>query len=203
MKLYSANMAPSPRRSRMALAEKGISDVEVINIDLAGGENLKPEFRNLNRMAKVPVLELDDGTCISEGSAIYRYLEEIQPEPNLLGRTALEKATIEMWDRRLENALFMPIGQCFQHTSGFFKDRMTPIVAWGEEAGKLAGKFLPILEQQLQKHEFVAGDHFSVADITALCSLEFGKVIQLRITDEFPAIQRWHAQMKARPSYTA
>ena len=80
---------------------------------------------------------------------------------------------------------------------------MTPVAAWGEEAGKLAAKFLPILEQQLQKHEFVAGDHFSVADITALCSLEFGKVIQLRITDEFPAIQRWHAQMKARPSYTA
>ncbi len=203
MKLYSANMAPNPRRSRMALAEKGITGVEVINIDLAGGENLKPEFRERNRLAKVPVLELDDGTCIAETAAIYRYLEEIQPEPNLMGRDAKEKALIEMWDRRLDNALLMPIGHCFQHTTGFFKDRMTPVAAWGEEAGKLAAKFLPILEQQLQKHEFVAGDHFSVADITALCSLEFGKVIQLRITEDFPAIQRWHAQMKARPSYTA
>ncbi|WP_430459658.1 glutathione S-transferase family protein [Thalassolituus sp. LLYu03] len=203
MKLYSAVKAPSPRRILMALAEKGMTQVEVVNLDLGKGDNLSADFRARNPIAKVPVLELDDGTCIAEASAIYRYLEEICPEPALLGRTAVEKAVIEMWDKRVESAFFMPVGNCFQHTSGFFKDRMTPIPAWGEEAGKLAAKFLPVLEQQLALNPWVAGERFSVADITALCTLEFAKVIKLRPGDEFPAIQRWYQAMQQRPSYSA
>ena len=203
MKLFSAVKAPNPRRVLMALAEKGFTGVEVVNLDLARGDNLTSEFRALNPIGKVPVLQLDDGTAIAECSAIIRYLEEVQPEPALLGRSSVEKALIQMWDSRLEHAFLMPVGQCFQHSSGFFKDRMTPVAEWGSEAGKIAAKFLPVLEQQLQTNSWVAGEHFSVADITALCTLEFAKVIRLRPGEEFPAIQRWYQAMQQRPSYSA
>lgn len=203
MKLYSAAKAPNPRRILMAIAEKGMTGIEVVNLDLAKGENLSAEFRAVNPIAKVPVLQLDNGTCIAECSAINRYLEEICPQPALLGRNAEEKAVIQMWDSRLEHAFLMPVGQCFQHSSGFFKDRMTPVAEWGSEAGKMAAKFLPVLEQQLSANTWVAGVDFSVADITALCTLEFAKVIKLRAGDEFPAIQRWYQAMQQRPSYSA
>lgn len=203
MKLYSAHKAPGPRRILLALAEKGISDVEIINIDLAAGDNLTREFQQLNPLKKVPVLQLDNGTCIAEGGAIYRYLEEICPEPPLLGTTPEEKAITEMWDRRVELAFLLPVGQCFQHSSGFFKDRMTPVAAWGEECGRQAAAFLPLLEEQLQQHTYVAGEHFSVADITTLSALEFARIIKLRAGDEFPAIQRWYKLMQQRDSYGA
>ena len=120
MKLYSAHKAPNPRRVLMFLAEKGITDVEVVNLDLSAGDNLHEDFRRKNPMAKVPVLELDDGTCISECGAIYRYLEERVPEPALLGRTIMEKTLIEMWERRAELSFMLTVGHCFQHTTGFF-----------------------------------------------------------------------------------
>lgn len=201
MKLYSAHKAPGPRRALMALAEKGITDVEVVNLDLAAGDNLTDEFSRMNPMKKVPVLELDSGECIAEAGAIYRYLEEICPQPPLLGTGAEQKARIEMWDRRLEQYFLMPVGQCFQHSSGFFKDRMTPVADWGQECGRQAAAFLPVLEAQLQQHEFVAGEVFSVADITAVCTLEFARIISLRPGEEFPAIQRWHEQLKQRRGY--
>ncbi len=203
MKLYSAAMAPNPRRIVMMLAEKGIQDVEIINLDLAGGDNLTEEFRQRNPVAKVPVLETDSGLCISECQAIYRYLEEVYPQPVLLGRSAEEKAVIEMWDSRVEHAFFVPVGHAFQHSTGFFADRMTPVAEWGSEAAKVAAKFLPVLEAQLSENEFVAGANFSVADITTLCTLEFAKVIRLRAGEEYPAINRWYQAMQQRASYTA
>lgn len=201
MKLYSAPKAPNPRRVLMAMAEKGITDIDVMNVDLTKGDNLSAEFRARNPLCKVPVLELDDGTCLAESAAIIRYLEELCPQPALYGTSPRDKATIEMWDRRVEGGLLLPVGFCFQHSTGFFKDRMTVVPAWGEESLLQAQKFLPLLEQQLQQHPFVAGDHFSVADITALCALEFARVIKLRPGEEFPAIQRWYAAMQQRPSY--
>ena len=201
MKLYSAVKAPNPRRVLMALAEKGISDIAVHNVDLIQGENLREEFRRRNPLAKVPALELDDGTCLAEAAAIIRYLEECYPQPALLGTTALDKAIIDMWDRRIENYFLQPVGFCFQHSLGLFKDRMNVVPAWGEESLLQAQKFLPLLEQQLQQHPFVAGEHFSAADITAVCALEFARVIKLRPGAEYPAIQRWYAAMQQRPSY--
>lgn len=203
MKLYDADMAPSPRRVRMMIAEKGIADIELIKLDLQGGDNLSDEFKKKNPIAKVPVLELDDGTCISEAAAICRYLEEAYPQNPLLGSSAVEKAIIEMWDRRLEFAFLYPVFQSFQHTSGVFKDRMTPVAEWGVEARNIAAEFFAVFEQRLAESQFVAGESFSAADITALVTLEFAKVIKLRAGDEYPNIQRWYAMMKQRPSYKA
>lgn len=201
--LYGAAYAPNPRRARMMMAEKGITDWQIVNLDIRSGENLSDDMRQRNPLAKVPVLELADGTYLSETPAIMSYIDGLS-EPSIAGQSVQAKAIIHMWDRRVENELLNMIISCFQHTSGIFKDRMNPITSWGEECGKQAQAFLPILEQQLSHHEFVAGDHFSVADITAVCAIDFGKaVIQLDIGDEFPAISAWHQRMQARSSYAA
>ena len=134
MKIFETKTAPNPRRVRMFMAEKGLLDkAEFVEIDIQKGENLTPEFVARNPMKKVPVMELDDGTCVAETMAICRYFEESYPDaPKLLGETALEKTLIEQWLRWIELYFFMPTGMCFQHTSGYFKDRMNPIKEWGE-----------------------------------------------------------------------
>ncbi len=204
MKLYQTTQAPNPRRVRMFLAEKGISDIEFIELNLQRGDNLSPEFRQKNPLGKVPVLELDDGTCICETVAICRYFEEIQPEPCLMGHTAVEKATIEMWQRWAEFYFMLPTGMGFQHSTGFFKDRMHPVKEWGEECIKNAPKFFHIMEQQLAKHEFLAGAEFSIADIVAFCTIPFGKaVIGMQIPDACTHVQRWYEAVKQRPSAKA
>lgn len=202
VRLYSHPTAPSPRRIRMALAEKAI-DVEIVNVDLQQAENLTAEFRQKNPMAKVPVLELSDGSFIAEGRAIYRFLEEFKPQPALMGSTPLEKATVDMWDQRCETALFANVGMCFQHTTGFFKDRMTPIQEWGEACHKNALATIDILEQHLESSEFLAGDFISTADLTALATLEFAKVIKITINEQTPNLLRWQKALQQRPSYKA
>lgn len=204
MKLYSASKAPSPRRVVMLLAEKSLLDqVEIVSLDLAAGDNLRDEFVQQNPMAKVPMLALSSGECLSEAGAINRYLDQCYPEPNLCGVSPLEQAHIDMWDRHVEIGLLYPVGMAFQHGSGFFKDRMTPVPAWGQECARSAVAFLQVLEQQLARYAYVAGERFTVADITALCALDFAKVIQVRIDDRHPSIQRWYAECQARPSYAA
>ena len=133
MKLFETRTAPNPRRVRMFLAEKGLLDqVELVQVDIEKGENLSPDFVARNPMKKVPVLELDDGTCIAETMAICRYFEESYPDtPSLLGESPLEKAQVEQWLRWIEFYFMMPTGMCFQHTTGYFKDRMNPIKEWG------------------------------------------------------------------------
>ena len=202
IRLLNHASAPSPRRIRMALAEKAIS-IEIIDIDIQHAENLTPEFRQKNPMAKVPVLELSDGRFIAEGRAIYRFLEEFQPEPPLLGTTATEKAMVEMWDQRAETSLFANVGMAFQHLSGFFKDRMTPIQAWGEACRANAIAAVDVFEQQLGETEYLAGDFVSTADLTTLATLEFANVIQFKIDDQYPNLKRWQQSMKQRGSYRA
>ncbi len=126
MKIYETKAAPNPRRVRIFLAEKGI-DMNYIELDIESGENRSKAMLAKNPSGKVPFLELDDGTVISETVAICRYFEELHPLPNLMGSTALEKATIEMFQRRIEFEFLLPVAMCFQHRTGFFKDRMTPI----------------------------------------------------------------------------
>src|SRR5690606_16134865 len=124
MKLYSAPQAPNPRRVVMVMAEKGITDIDVINVNLMKGDNLSAEFRALKPLCTVPVLELADGTCISESAAIIRSLDSLDPQPPLLGSMTVEKAIIDLWDRRLENSFMQPVGFSVQHGTGFFKDRI-------------------------------------------------------------------------------
>ena len=203
MKIYESRTAPNPRRVRIFLAEKGITDIEYVQLDLAGGDNLKPELRSKNLFGKVPFLELDDGTAISETVAICRYFEELHPEPALMGTTPLEKARIEMWQRQCEFYFMLQVGMCFQHTTGYFKDRMTPIKEYGVEAGKNAAKFMSLIDQHLAESTYVAGEKFTIADITLLAAVDFARVVKLRITDEHPNLQRWHELVSARESASA
>ncbi len=204
MKIYEMRIAPNPRRVRMFLAEKDLLDsVEFIEMDLQKGENLSPEFRKKSPLTKVPVLELEDGTCICETVAICRYFEEKGQGPALMGTTAMEKAHIEMWQRWCEFYFLLPTGMCFQHTSGYFKDRMTPIPEWGESCRKQVLGFMKHLDTHLAESSFLAGDHFSIADITALCTMDFNKVNRISIGEEHPHLKRWYTEVASRPSAKA
>jgi glutathione S-transferase len=202
MKIYDTKTAPTPRRVRVFLAEKGI-DMDYVQVDLAKGDNLSLEMRAKNPIGKVPVLELDDGTCIGESDAICLYFETLHPEPPLMGTTALEKATISMWQRQVEFYLFMQVGMCFQHSTGYFKDRMTPVPEYGKEAGINAAKYLSILNKRLADNEFIAGSAYSIADITAMCAVDFARVVNIRMADEHTHLARWYEQVSARPSAKA
>ncbi len=202
MKIYETKTAPNPRRVRMFLAEKGIP-MAYQQVDILKGENLTAEMRAKNPLGKVPVLELDDGTCIAETDAICTYFEALHPDPPLLGTLPLEKATIAMWQRQVEMALLLQIGMCFQHTTGYFKDRMTPVPEYGREAGINAAKYLNILERRLELHDFIAGPSFSIADITALCAIDFGRVVDIRLQEHHGNLQQWYARVSQRESAQA
>lgn len=205
MKLYETKTAPNPRRVRIFLSEKGLLDqVELIQLDLQKGENLTPEYAAKNPMKKVPVLELDSGDCVAETMAICRYFEEAFPDsPRLLGNTALEKAQIDQWLRWIDFYFMTPTGMGFQHTTGYFKDRMTPFPEWGEECKKQAARFFNFLDRHLADKPFIMGDRFTAADINALCTVDFNRVIQQRISPEQVHLKAWHDRVSARPSASA
>ena len=204
MKIYEQKIAPNARRVRLFLAEKGLLDsVEFVELDLQKGENRNADFRDKNMFAKIPVLELDDGTCISESVAICRYFEALNPTPSLFGVEALEQAQIEMWQRRCEMYFLNMVGLAFQHTSGYFADRMTPNKEWGEDCFKNASKFMHMLDKHLANSEFIAGDTFSIADITALITVDFARVIKLRRGEDQHNLNRWYDLVSARPSAKA
>lgn len=203
MKIYEMKIAPNPRRVRVFLAEKGINDIEFVQIDLQKGENLSSEFRLKSPLTKVPVLELEDGRCICETVAICRYFEELFPENNLMGDSPFDKANIEMWQRWIEFYFLMPTGMCFQHSSGYFKDRMTPIPEWGEECRTQTKKFMRFMDNHLAKNDFLAGTKYSIADITALCTMDFNRVNEIRIEDDHPHLKRWYNTVASRPSAKA
>lgn len=201
MKIIEAKTAPNARRVRIFLAEKGVLDqVAFEQVDIQAGANLSAEYRAKNMTTKVPTLVLEDGTCIGESVAICRYFEALHPEPSLMGQGALLQASIEMWQRRAEFHLMLPVGMCFQHTTGYFKDRMLPVPAYGEECGRQAQLFMAQLDEHLRDHRYLAGEHFSIADITALCAIDFARVVKIRIQDEWVHLQRWYKTVSARPS---
>jgi glutathione S-transferase len=202
MKLHDSAMAPNPRRVRIFLAEKEIA-VPLEQVDIAKQANRESEFRAKNPFGQVPVLELDDGTCISESVAICRYFEEVQPEPPLFGVGARERALVEMWNRRAEFELTQRVFLCFQNTSDFFKGRLQQIPEFGAIAKQRAEETLALLDGVLAHQRFIAGDRFSIADITALVGVDFGRVVRLRPTPEQKNVLRWHAELSARPSATA
>ncbi|GJA33780.1 MULTISPECIES: glutathione S-transferase family protein [Aeromonas] len=202
MKVYELRRAPNARRVRMFLAEKGI-EMEYQQVDLGAGENLAPTFLTKNPAGRIPVLELDDGTCLSETLAICRYFEELHPEPNLFGSTALERATIEMWSRFIEFNLWLPTGMAFRHITGFYKDRERVFPEWGEECKQQAQIWFDKLDARLAEVPYIAGERFTIADILAFCTIDFGKVVGLRITPEQPHLQDWHDRVSARSSAQA
>jgi glutathione S-transferase len=202
MKLYDSALAPNPRRVRIYLAEKGIS-VPVEQVDIGKGVNRQPPFLAKNPFGGLPVLELDDGTCIAESIAICRYFEELNPKPSLFGEGAKERALIEMWQRRMEIGLFSLVTGSFQHTHAFFKGRIKQVPEWGAICKENALARMAWLDGELANRKFVAGDKFSVADITALCAIDFGAPTNIRIAPDQKHLTRWHQEVSSRPSAKA
>ncbi len=202
MKILDSAVAPNPRRVRIFLAEKGI-EVPYEQVDIGAAENRKPEFLAKNPFGGVPVLELDDGTYIAESVAICRYFEEIQPDPPLFGADTKERARVEMWNRRMELGLFNSSTSAFRNTHEFFKGRIPQVAEYGALSKEAAIKSLQALDGFLADREFIAGDRYSIADITALCGIDFGRVSEIRISPEQKNLTRWHEALSARPSAKA
>lgn len=203
MLLIEDNRAPNPRRVRIFLAEKGIQ-VERRHIDIMQEEHKTPDMVTRNPFMRIPILELDDGTCISEAMAICRYFEALHPEPPLFGSTPLEIAMIDMWQRRVELQLMHPVAFAFRHSHPKMAHLEVPqIKEWGEVNVGRAKAMLDLLNDELASRQFIAGKNFSVADIDALCAVDFMRVARVSLTDEHSHLRRWHAEVSARPSATA
>jgi len=202
MKLYDGGRAPNPRRVRIFLAEKGMS-VPVEKIDLAQLEHRSAEFTALNPLQRVPVLVLDDGTVITESIAICRYFEGLRPEPPLFGRGAVEEALVEMWNRRVELNLYQAVSAVFRHLHPSMKALESQVPEWGEANRPRVFEFLALLDRELTDRMFVAGDHYTIADITALVAVDFMRPAKLIMPEEFVNLRRWHLQVGERISATA
>ena len=204
MKLYDGGRAPNPRRVRVFLAEKGIAMPSLVPIDITKKEHKTGEFTALNPLQRIPTLILDDGTAIAESVAICRYFEALHPEPPLFGRDTKEAALVEMWQRRIEFELLMPVAMAFRHTHPAMAELEVPQVApWGEANRQKASQFLLILDRHLAGREFLLGDYFSIADITGLIALDFMRLPKIAIPEDLVEVRRWHAALAARPSASA
>jgi glutathione S-transferase len=203
MKLYDGGRAPNPRRVRIFLAEKGI-DVPKVPVDLGKMEQKGEALRALNPLQRLPVLVLDDGTALSETIAISRYFEALHPEPNLFGTDALEIAKIEMWNRRLELALYIAVQAVFRHGHPAMAEYEKPqIAAWAEANKPRVFEFLEIFDRELANRRFAALDRYTVADITGLVTIDLMKPAKLVIPDALANVKRWYEEVSARPSAKA
>lgn len=198
MKLHESP-SPNARRVSVFMAEKGI-ECERVSVDIRAGENIQSEYISKNPAGRVPVLELDDGSYISESIAICRYLEAIEPEPNLFGLDAIEIANVEMWQRRVELNLFLEIAGAFRNITGFFKDRETCVEEWGKVCAEKAPKALTMFDDQLSDNQYLAGDRFTVADITLAITLDFAEMVKVAPLPTLDHIARWRANVTARTS---
>ncbi|MFY9837941.1 MAG: glutathione S-transferase [Xanthobacteraceae bacterium] len=203
MKLYNHSVAPSPRRVRIFAAEKGIN-LMLEEVDILAGQSRTPEFLAKNSSGGVPVLELDDGSHLSESVAICRYMEGLHPEPNLLGRDLHEQSDIERWNRRMELELFAAIGRTFQNTNPIFQDRFRQFPEYGEAQRAIVYQRLERMNRELDGHQFIASDRFTIADITALVAIDIGgRLADIKIAPELTHLTRWHDAVSRRPSAMA
>ncbi len=203
MKLYDYKAGPNPRRVRIFLAEKGI-DVPLVHTDIVKREQKTPEFLAKNPIGSIPVLELEDGTCISESVAICRYFEELHPEPPLFGRTPLEKAQIEMWLRRVELNFMVPVGMVWIHGHPLTARLIKQIPEAAEQNRKRTQLGYALLNDQLANQDFVAGDDYSVVDAVLLASLDFANgLVGVPYESSLTHLKRWHESVSARPSAEA
>lgn len=204
MRLYHDTRAPNPRRVRMFLAEKGLLDrVELVEVSINARAHQEPEHLARHPLGLVPVLELDDGRVLRESIAICRYLEELHPEPSLFGADAWQRAVIEQWNRHAELEVLAPIAQVFRNSHEFWKGRIKQAPEFADIMRELLTERLAWLDRELADRPYLAGDAFTVADITLLCGLDFGKVSKIRIGADTPNLARWHALVSARPSARA
>lgn len=206
MLFYDCSTAPSPRRARMFIAEKGLQ-IETRDISIAKGEQFGDEFRSVNPRGTIPVLVTDEGTVLSENLGIAAYLEARYPEPPLMGRTADERGLVLMWNAIVEQQGGAPIADALRNTHPSFADRAIPgpenyaqIPELAERGKARVASFFAMLESRLNQSAFVAGDAFTLADITTFVFVDFARVIRMRIPEENQATQTWFDTIKARPS---
>lgn len=203
MKLYDGGKAPNPRRVRIFLAEKGI-EVALEYVDMAALGHKSEAITTRNPLQRLPVLELDDGTIISESVAICRYFEELQPEPSLMGRDIVDRALVEMWQRRMEMHLLLLVANVFRHAHPAMKDWEVPQIAEFSEANRpKVDNTLRWLDQELANRPFIAGQHFTIADITAMVAIDFTKPARIVVPQELTNLLGWYERMKSRPSANA
>lgn len=200
MRLYLSPRAPNPRRVTMFMAAKGIDGIELVDVDLNAGGHRTAEFTAMNPLARVPVLVLDDRRALSETRAICTYLEGLYPEPNLIGRDATERAFIEMADRRMELHLMLETALCVRHTHpGLAALEQPQFPDFGAEQGRRMRGTARWLDSELARQPFVAGERFTIADITAFCALEFARgLMKFRPAEEgMPHLQAWRDRIAA------
>ena len=203
MKLYDGGRAPNPRRVTLYLAEKGIA-VEMVPVDMGQKEHKSDLLSTKNPLQRLPILELDDGTILTETIAICRYFEELYPQPPLFGTAALERAQVETWQRRVELNFFLPVAFAFRHTHPAMKDWEVPqMPEWGEINRPKAQEFLVLLNDALADRPYIAGAHFSVADITAYITVGFMKPAKIAMPEGLTHVQRWYASVSERPAMKA
>ena len=202
MILHDLSAGMHPRRVRIFMAEKGLT-IERREVDAAGGANATPEFLRLNPLGTLPVLELDDGSAITESLAICRYLEALNPDPPLMGGTPREAAHIEMWTLRIDNELSRPIAQAFLHSSSFYRERIEQVPQIATWSRDRALKAMAWLDHELAGRTHIAGGGYSLADIVAQCACVLGKATGVRIPAEMPHLSRWFAQVTGRPTARA
>lgn len=203
MKLYDGGRAPNPRRVRVFLAEKGV-EIDLVPIDMGQMGHRSAEVSALNPLQRLPVLLLDDGTALSESVAICRYIEELHPDPPLMGVDALDRAIVEMWNRRVEMHFLASVAAAFRHTHPAMKEWEVPqLPDWGEANRPKAIAFLDMLDKELADREFIAGDRFTIADITAMIGMDFMKPARIERPEHLTHAMRWYQAVKARPSAEA
>jgi glutathione S-transferase len=185
----------------MFVAEKGVRDIEFVTLDLQKGEHRTEEFRRKSPFAQIPVLELDDGRCLTESRAICQYLEALYPEPNLMGRDAFERAFIEMWDRRMELMFSVPLMMWVRHGNPVLamleRNQSAEVAAFNQgQAMRMARR----MNEELATRDWIAGDRFTIADITAACGMDFAKMMRWRPGEDLPHLAAWRARFAERPA---
>ena len=204
MKLHEAP-SPNARRVHIFMSELGL-ECERVAVDIRAAENLSADFLVKNPGGRVPVLELDDGTFIGESVAICRYLDSIAANSaasSMFGNDGVSAAQIEMWQRRVEFNFLLEVAGAFRNITAFFKDRETCVKEWGEVCAERAPKSLAMFDAQLAQNEYLAGEHFSIADITLGVAIDFAKMVKVVELPELPNLTRWKIQMDARVSFSA
>jgi glutathione S-transferase len=201
MKIYSSSFAPNPRKVLIYLKEKGISDIEIINLDLAKLEHKTPEYKAIAPNSRVPALQLDDGTVILETTAMCRYLECLYPEPNMFGESPMEIASIEMWYSRVSFELMMPLMHGFRHTHPHMSEMENQNQEFGLAQRKLAVKELKNYDKIIESREFIAGDRFTYADLQMVTSLQFLVRLNKLDIEDYANLNDYIIQVSSRPSF--
>ena len=203
MKLYDSKRAPNPRRVRWFMAEKQIDDIDIVEIDIFGGDHRAPDYLRMAGLPNVPALELDDGTGITESIAICRYLEYLHPDPNMFGTDPRETAIIEMWTRRAEMMVANPLMLAVRHGHPALAALETQVPAIAEAQRGAATRGLKVLDRRLGESAFIAADRITMADIVAFTAIDFARMVKFKPADDLVDLARWADAMRARPAAAA